>query len=86
MILRIFIGSETLDVQSDISFSLVKTNAIFDFDNFVYTHSTSFQLRRTVRNERILQYSGDIHAMGVRMRAKARCRVEMNGVQSVGYL
>ena len=55
MILRIFIGSETLDVQSDISFSLVKTNAIFDFDNFVYTRSTSFQLRRTVRNERILQ-------------------------------
>ena len=86
MILRIFIGSETLDVQSDISFSLVKTNAIFDFDNFVYTRSTSFQLRRTVRNERILQYSGDIHAMGVRMRAKTRCRVEINGVQSVGYL
>lgn len=86
MILRIFIGSETLDVQSDISFSLVKTNAIFDFDNFVYTRSTSFQLRRTVRNERILQHSGDIHATGVRMRKKTRCMVEINGVQSVGYL
>lgn len=86
MILRIFIGSETLDIQSDISFSVVKTNAIFDFDNFVYTRSTSFQLRRTVRNERILQHSGDIHATGVRMRAKTRCRVEINGVQSVGYL
>lgn len=86
MILRIFIGSETLDVQSDISFSVVKTNAIFDFDNFVYTRSTSFQLRRTVRNERILQHSGDIHGTGVRMRAKTRCRVEINGVQSVGYL
>ena len=86
MILRIFIGSETLDVQSDISFSVVKTNAIFDFDNFVYTRSTSFQLRRTVRNERILQHSGDIHGEGVRMRKKTRCRVEINGVQSVGYL
>lgn len=86
MILRIFIGSETLDIQSDISFSVVKTNAIFDFDNFVYTRSTSFQLRRTMRNERILQHSGDIHATGVRMRAKTRCRIEINGVQSVGYL
>lgn len=86
MILRIFIGSETLDVQSDISFSVVKTNAIFDFDNFVYTRSTSFQLRRTVRNERILHHSGDIHGTGLRMRAKTRCRVEINGVQSVGYL
>ena len=86
MILRIFIGSETLDIQSDISFSIVKTNAIFDFDNFVYTRSTSFQLRRTVQNERILKHSGDIHATGVRMRAKTRCRVEINGVQSVGYL
>ena len=86
MILRIFIGSETLDIQSDISFSVVKTNAIFDFDNFVYTRSTSFQLRRTVRNERILQHSGDIHGTGVRMRAKTRCRVEIDGVQNVGYL
>lgn len=86
MILRIFIGSETLDVQSDVSFSLVRTNAIFDFDNFVYTRSTSFQLRRTERNERILQHSGDIHGMGVRMRAKTRCRVEINGVQGIGYL
>ena len=86
MILRIFIGSETLDVQSDISFSVVKTNAIFDFDNFVYTRSTSFQLRRTVRNERILQHSGNIHGYGGRMRKKTRCRVEINGVQSVGYL
>ena len=86
MILRIFIGYETLDVQSDISFSVVKTNAIFDFDNFVYTRSTSFQLLRTVRNERILQHSGDIHGTGVRMRKKTRCRVEINGVQNVGYL
>lgn len=86
MILRIFIGSETLDVQSNVSFSLVRTNAIFDFDNFVYTRSTLFQLRRTVSNERILQHSGDIHGTGVRMRTKTRCRVEINGVQSVGYL
>lgn len=86
MILRIFIGSETLDVQSNVSFSLVKTNAVFDFDNFIYTRSTSFSLRRTPRNERILKASGNTHTQGVYMRTKTRCIVEIDSVQAVGYL
>jgi len=86
MVLRIFIDGVALETGTDVSFSLIRTNAVFDFNNLVYTRSTSFGLPRTAHNERTLEHSGDIHSSGVYMRQKIRCVFVINGVQSVGYI
>lgn len=86
MVLRIFIDGVALEIGTDVSFSLIRTNAVFDFDDLVYTRSTSFSLPRTAYNERVLVHSGDIHGKGEYMRQKIRCVITINGVQSVGYI
>ncbi len=86
MVLRIFIDGVALETGTNVSFSLIRTNAVFDFDNLVYTRSTSFNLPRTAYNERVLEHSGDIHGSGVYMRKKIRSVFVINGVQSVGYI
>lgn len=86
MELSIRIGNVELDVSKDTSFSFVRTNAIFDFDNLTYTRSTSFSIPRTHRNELALQHAGNVHATGTYMRKKVKCYIVIDGVPSNGYL
>lgn len=86
MELEIRIGNAYLDIDRDASFSFVRTNAIFDFDNLTYTRSTSFSIPRTNKNEVTLTHAGNIHATGAYMRKKIECYTVIEGVPSIGYL
>lgn len=86
MELLIRIGGVELDVSKDTSFSFVRTNAIFDFDNLTYTRSTSFSIPRTHRNELALQHAGNVHAVGDYMRKRIACYLVIDGVPSNGYM
>lgn len=86
MELEIRIGNTYLDIDKDTSFSFVRTNAMFDFDNLTYIRSTSFSIPRTNKNEVTLTHAGDIHATGVYMRKRIECYTVIDGVPSTGYL
>lgn len=86
MELEIRIGNVYLDINKNTSFSFVRTNAIFDFDNLTYTRSTSFTLPRTSKNEVTLMHAGDVHASGEYMRKRKACYTVIDGVPSNGYL
>lgn len=93
MRLRIYIKSlytdeyYALDVAQSTSFSLVNTNALFDFENLRYMRSTSFTVPRTARNERMLLLAGNSHTTNSDYaRAKIKCRVWIDEVEKEGYM
>ena len=93
MELRIYVKSlyideyYALDVAKNTSFSLVNTNALFDFENLRYMRSTSLSVPRTARNEQVLSLAGNFHTTNSDYaRKRISCRVWIDGVEKNGYM
>lgn len=93
MRLRIFAKSlytddyTELEVTAGTLFSIVNTNALYDFENLRYTRSTSFTIPRTTTNESAFLLAGVFRtSRSEYARERIACRVWIDDVEQAGYL
>lgn len=83
---RFNIGGEYLDTPSDLALTFSKKNILFAFDNIECEYTTSFDIPKTAKNERLMKYASNIHTSGDMMRTKIDVQMQDGVVVKDGYI
>lgn len=83
---RFNIGGEYLDTPRDLALTFSKKNILFAFDNIECEYTSSFDIPKTAKNERLMRYASNIHTTGEMMRVKIDAQMQNGVVAKDGYI